>query len=53
MEHMAWLVRFPYALVILKLWSQTNVLLYKTRNQGANKLEIILLGSAVFQMIKH
>ena len=41
------------AMIILILCSQTNVWSYKTRNQGTNKLDIILLGSAVLQMIKH
>ena len=41
------------AMIILILWSQNNVRSYKTRNQGTNKLDIILLGSAVLQMIKH
>ena len=41
------------AMIILILCSQTNVWSYKTRNQGTNELDIILLGSAVLQIIKH
>ena len=35
------------------LCSQTNVWSYKTKNQGTNKLDIILLGPAMLKIIKH
>ena len=40
-------------MIILILCSQINVISNKTRNQGTNELNIILLGSAVLQINKH
>ena len=55
-EHMIWLVRFVYAMLWLSWYMYYAVkLMFDRIKEGinTNKLDIILLGSAVLQMIKH